>query len=89
VVASWIHEEDAARALLAAAVIERPGSVFNIADDEPVIFRDFIGRLASETGTPQPVRLPAWLVRIATPLLYADLASNIPASNAKAKRELG
>lgn len=87
-VGSWIHIEDAAAAVVAALARGRPGEAYNIVDDEPVMYREFVRTLAREVGAPEPYRIPAWLGRLVAPLLMADLESRIPVSNAKAKREL-
>jgi nucleoside-diphosphate-sugar epimerase len=87
-VGSWIHIEDAAAAVVAALAHGRPGEAYNIVDDEPVVFREFVRTLCRELGAPQPYRIPTWLGRLVAPLLMADLESRIPVSNAKAKREL-
>jgi 2-alkyl-3-oxoalkanoate reductase len=88
-VGSWIHIEDAAAAVMAALAHGRPGEAYNIVDDQPVRYRDFVRTLAREVGAPAPYRMPVWLASLLAPLLVADLESRIPVSNAKAKRELG
>jgi nucleoside-diphosphate-sugar epimerase len=87
-VGSWIHIDDAAAAVVAALAYGRPGEAYNIVDDEPVVYREFVRTLCRELGAPQPYRIPAWLGRLLAPLLMADLESRIPISNAKARREL-
>jgi nucleoside-diphosphate-sugar epimerase len=87
-VGSWIHIEDAAAAVVAALAYGRPGEAYNIVDDEPVLYREFVRTLGRELGAPNPYWIPAWLGRLVAPLLMADLESRIPVSNAKAKREL-
>src|SRR5262249_32338057 len=44
--ASLIHIEDAAAATVAALERGRPGAIYNVADDEPVNFNDFIAAAA-------------------------------------------
>jgi nucleoside-diphosphate-sugar epimerase len=87
-VGSWIHIGDAAAAVVAALAHGRPGEAYNIVDEEPVVYREFVRTLGRELGAPKPYRIPAWLGRLLAPLLMADLESRIPVSNAKAKREL-
>jgi nucleoside-diphosphate-sugar epimerase len=86
-VGSWIHIEDAA-AVVAALAYGRPGEAYNIVDDEPVLYREFVRTLARKLGAPEPYRIPIWLGRLVAPLLMAYLETRIPVSNAKAKREL-
>jgi nucleoside-diphosphate-sugar epimerase len=88
-VGSWIHIADAAAAVVAALARGRPGEAYNIVDDEPAEYREFVHTLARELGAPRPNRIPPWLGRLVAPLLMADLESRIPVSNAKAKRGLG
>lgn len=86
---SWIHLEDAASATLAAIEKGRSGEIYNIVDDEPVTWRDFLPRFAEVIGAPRPFRLPVWLFRLVAPYATFTLTSRIPVSNAKARRELG
>jgi nucleoside-diphosphate-sugar epimerase len=88
-VLSWIHHEDAASAIVAALERGRPGEAYNIVDDEPAAWRDFLGLLATTAGAPQPRSMPRWLVALAGPYAAAFLTTTLRASNAKAKRELG
>jgi nucleoside-diphosphate-sugar epimerase len=88
-VLSWIHHEDAAAAVVAALERGRPGEAYNIVDDEPVTWRDFLGLLAATADTPLPLSLPRWLLGLAGPYAAAFLTTTLRASNAKAKRELG
>jgi nucleoside-diphosphate-sugar epimerase len=87
---SFVHPDDAGRAVLAA--IERDVSgVFNIVDDEPALASEWIPVLTAERGASRkPMRVPALLAR---PLVgaygVAFMTEMRGASNAKAKRELG
>jgi nucleoside-diphosphate-sugar epimerase len=87
-IGSWIHIEDAASAAEAALGYGRPGEAYNIVDDEPVAYREFVNTLSREIGAPKPFRIPGAIGRVVAPLLMADLDSRIPVSSAKAKREL-
>jgi len=86
---SWIHLEDAATATLAALERGHSGEVYNIVDDEPVTWSDYLPHLAQVLGAPRPWRLPVWLFRLVAPYAVIALTSRIPVSNAKARRELG
>ena len=86
---SWIHVDDAASATVAAFERGKPGEVYNVVDDEPVSFADFVREFASVIDAPSPRSIPRALMR---PFMrYAALfsATSVRASNAKAKRELG
>ena len=85
---SWVYIEDAAAATVAALEHGRPGQVYNVADDEPVSWRDFTGELAAAFGVPRPFELPRWVFKT-MPFAYAVLETTIWLSNTKAKRELG
>lgn len=86
---SWIHVDDAAGATLAALERGRSGEVYNIVDDEPVAWRDYLAHCARVLGAPGPFRVPIWLVRLVSPYAVISLTSRFPVSNAKARRELG
>lgn len=87
-ISSWVYIEDAAAATVAALERGRAGEVYNITDDQPVKWGPFIGAMAATFATPRPLTVPSWLFR-ATPVVYALMTSNLPLSNAKAKRDLG
>lgn len=87
---SWIHLSDAAAATVAAMNKGTAGQAYNIVDDEPTTWGQMITEHAKTAGTKPPKRLPDWLIRLAAPyfaVLMID--TNLRASNAKAKTELG
>ena len=86
---SWIHVEDAAAATVAALERGRPGRAYNVVDDEPVNWRDFTGALAETFGTPRPLELPRWTLRLIAPYLAFMMTSTLRVSNDKARWELG
>ena len=59
---SFVHVEDAERAVLNAISAEAPG-VYNVVDDEPVSVKDFIPAYARRHSAPKPMRVPTWLAR--------------------------
>ena len=86
---SFIHIDDAARATLAAVEGGSPG-IYNIVDDEPAAVADWLPVLAGALGAKPPLRLPAWLGRLAIGEHGVVMMTDIRgASNGKAKRELG
>jgi nucleoside-diphosphate-sugar epimerase len=85
---NFIYLEDAAAATVAALEKGRAGQAYNVVDDEPVRWGDYLDALAAELGARRPWRVPVWMLR-AIPSLYAIVASSMRVSNAKAKRELG
>lgn len=86
---SFIHVDDAARATVAA--LAAPGAAaYNIVDDEPAPVAQWLPELARALSAPKPMRVPAWLARLAAGE-WAVLAMTRAqgASNARARRELG
>ena len=80
--------EDAAAATVAALEKGRAGQAYNIVDDEPVRWKDFLDTLAAELGVRRPRRVPTWTLR-AIPYAHTLLMTSMRVSNAKARRELG
>ncbi len=87
---SLIHIEDAAAATVAAIERGHPGSIYNVADDEPAPVREWLPALAEALGGRRPRHLPGFLGRLLLGQAgYAMMTSLRGVSNAKAKRELG
>lgn len=87
-VASWIHVDDAAAAVVAAIHRGRSGEAYNVVDDEPVRYEYFLETLAKEVGASRPLRIPRWIGSIVSPFLQEVLDSRLRVSNEKAKSEL-
>jgi nucleoside-diphosphate-sugar epimerase len=85
---TFIYLEDAAAATVAALEKGRAGQAYNIVDDEPVRWADYLDALANELGVRRPWRVPSWTLR-AIPYLGKITNTSMRVSNAKAKRELG
>ncbi|MEU1879618.1 NAD(P)-dependent oxidoreductase [Streptosporangium sp. NPDC020072] len=87
---SFVHVEDAAAATVAAMEHGGAGEAYNIVDDRPMSWRDFLSTVARAHGTPRPVVTPRWLVRLAVPYLGCLLIdTTMRVSHAKATRDLG
>ena len=84
-----IHVDDAVSATVAALDHGRPGSSYNIVDDEAVSMTEIVQGLAERAGAPRPLTVPAWLPRLIAPYLARITALRYPVSNADARRELG
>jgi nucleoside-diphosphate-sugar epimerase len=85
---SYVHLRDAAAATVAA--LERGRGIYNIVDDDPAPAREWLPVYAKAIGARRPLRIPAWVARLAAGGLVATMASRLRgASNAKAKAELG
>lgn len=85
---SFLHIDDAASAAVAA--LHCKAGIYNVADDEPALVRDWISRLAELSGAKPPFHVRAWIARF---LIgehgVALMRDNRGISNGKAKRELG
>jgi len=89
-IVSWIHIDDVARATADAVDKGRGGQIYNIVDDRPQSFGDYIREMAADLRRPKPLPMPRWLFGLIAP--YAAVAFGdtwLPLSNAKAKAELG
>jgi 2-alkyl-3-oxoalkanoate reductase len=87
---SFIHVDDLAAATIAAIEHGKPGSIYNIVDDQPVAAATWIAGLAEAVGAKPPRHVPVWLGRIAAGEVGVSMMTQIRGtSNAKAKHELG
>jgi nucleoside-diphosphate-sugar epimerase len=85
-----VHVDDVVAALIAAAEQAQPGSVYHVADDEPITYYDFMALTARELGVGPPRRIPAPLARAVAGSNAVDaVVRSARSSNAKLKRELG
>lgn len=88
-VSSWIHLDDAADATV-AALEQATGGVYHVVDDDPAPVAEWLPYLADAVGAKPPLRLPAWLARIAAgEAVVRMMTEGRGAANGKAKRELG
>lgn len=86
---SFVHIDDAASATV-LAVEQQARGVFNIVDDEPAPFREWLPYYAACAGAKPPRRIPVWLARlVAGEMMAGMMTEGRGFSNAKAKRELG
>jgi nucleoside-diphosphate-sugar epimerase len=86
---SLIHVEDAAEATVAAIERGRRG-VYNIVDDEPASFAEWLPAIAAAIGAKPPRHVPRWVGRLLAGEAAAVMMTEVRgASNAKARRELG
>ena len=89
-IVSWIHIDDVAKATAAAVDKGRGGQIYNIVDDRPQSFGDYIREMSAELHRPRPLPIPRRLFGLVAP--YGAVAFGdtwLPLSNAKAKAELG
>ena len=87
---SFIHVDDLAQATIAAIGHGKPGSIYNVVDDEPVPAATWIPGLAEAIGAKPPRHVPVWLGKLAVGEVGVSMMTQIRGtSNTKAKRELG
>ena len=84
----FIHLVDAVSATLAALDRGSSGRIYNVVDDEPASFSDFVSEIAAISGSPRPVAVPGWLVRLVAPYMSQLLTVRLAATNTEARREL-
>lgn len=84
-----LHLDDAVSAAVAALDHGRPGTIYDIVDDEPVSMTDIVRELASRAGAPRPFVVPSWVPRLLSPYMARITSIRLPLSNEPAKAELG
>jgi len=85
----WIHVDDAVRATVRALDAAPAGAIYEIVDDCPISFSDFVQAMAEYTGSPPPHRLPAWVLRLVAPYMARMISGRMAVSNRKAETDLG
>jgi len=89
-IVSWVHIDDVATATADALDHGRGGQIYNIVDDRPQSFGDYVRELSAKLHRPQPIPMSHRLVRrVASYPATAFGTAWLPLSNAKAKAELG
>jgi nucleoside-diphosphate-sugar epimerase len=89
-VVSWVHIDDVAKATADAVERGRGGQIYNIVDDRPQSFGDYVRELSAKLHRPRPLPMPRRLFALVAPYGAAAFADTwLPMSNAKAKAELG
>jgi nucleoside-diphosphate-sugar epimerase len=86
---SFIHVDDAAAATVKALERGRPGSIYNIVDDDPAQVSEWLPALADMIGAKRPFHVPAWIARIIAGEHLVSMMTQVRAgSNRKAKQDL-
>ena len=85
----FIHVDDAVSATVRALDLAAAGAAYDIVDDRAVSLTEIVEAIAEYTGSPAPLRVPAWLPRLVAPYLARMTSLRMPLSNARAKAELG
>jgi nucleoside-diphosphate-sugar epimerase len=88
-IGSFVHNDDAAAAIVAA--VERPNvsRVYNIVDDRAIPMTEFMTQLTAAVSAPPPKTVPSWVVRMMAPVIAVMGSAKLPLDNSKAKHELG
>lgn len=60
---SWVAPEDAAQAVGLVVDAEEPAPVYNVVDDLPVRFSDYVAEICRATNSKTPRSLPGWALR--------------------------
>ena len=84
---SSIYVSDAARAV--AAALGLPAGVYNVCDDRPVLFAEYLDALAGAVGAPPPLRLPGMLGGSLFGDVWKYFSRSQRVSNARFKEESG
>lgn len=82
-----INVEDAASATIAA--LSGPTGVYNIIDDDPKRWNDFLSAYCKSVGAPPPRTVPRWSLLLGGFYLQHLVLHQVPVANEKAKRDLG
>lgn len=80
---SSIYVPDAGRAV--AAAIGVPAGIYNVTDDEPLRFADYLAALVSAADAPKPLRLPGFVGRVLFGDVWKYFSRSHRVSNAKLK----
>ena len=87
---SWVHIDDVARATADAVERGRGGQIYNVVDDRPQSFGDYVRELNAKLGRPKPWPISSKLVGLVSSYPATAFGDTwLPLSNAKAKAELG
>ena len=84
-----IHVADAVSATVRALDAGRSGAAYSIVDDCAVSLAEIVQAIATYTGSPSPMKVPAWVPRLVAPYMARVTSIRMPLSNALAKVELG
>jgi len=84
---SSIYAPDAGRAVFAALAI--PPGIYNVCDDQPVTFADYLHTLARAIGAPKPFRVPATLGKWILGDMWKYCSRSHRVSNAQLKKVSG
>ena len=70
-----------------AAALNAPAGIYNVTDDEPVLFREYLRAVADAAGAKKPLRLPGFMGGLIFGQVWEYFSRSQRVSNAKLKRE--
>jgi nucleoside-diphosphate-sugar epimerase len=79
-----VYVPDAGRAV--AAALDVPAGIYNVVDDEPVRFVEYVQALVRAAGAPKPIHLPGFVGRLSFGEVWNYFTRSQRVSNAKLKR---
>lgn len=86
----FVHVQDAADAAVLAMERGRDGQAYNVVDDRPATWQEFVDTVAAAHRTPRPVSTPGWFIRAMVPYLGClMLDASMQVSHERASAELG
>jgi nucleoside-diphosphate-sugar epimerase len=84
---SSIYTADAGRAV--AAALQVPAGIYNVADDEPIRFNEYIEAVVKAARAREPLHLPGFLGRWVFGEVWGYFSRSLRVSNAKLKQACG
>lgn len=84
---SSIHVPDAGAAV--AAAVDAPAGIYNVCDDEPVLFREYLRTVAAAARAKKPIHLPGFLGKVMFGQIWNYFSRSQRVSNAKLKNLTG
>jgi nucleoside-diphosphate-sugar epimerase len=84
---SSIYVPDAGRAV--AAAVEAPAGIYNVSDDDPVTFAEYLRTLTAAIGAKKPLHLPGFMGRLMFGNVWKYFSRSQRVSNVKLKQATG
>lgn len=84
---SSIYVPDAGRGV--AAAVNAPEGIYNVCDDEPLPFREYLRSVAAAAGAKKPIHLPGFLGKVMFGQVWNYFSRSQRVSNAKFKHLTG
>jgi nucleoside-diphosphate-sugar epimerase len=84
---SSIYVPDASRAVLSS--LSAPAGVYNVCDDEPIPFRDYVRVVSDAVGAPKPIHLPKFVGKVMFGEVWNYFSRSQRVSNVRLKSATG